>query len=81
MKSDKTNEDIVKAVIETRSWAIRTHNTKNGNDYGYLKSKLPIQNDYDRAKTLYYWYSYKNRNNWHYYLRVKPDSEFKRYLL
>jgi hypothetical protein len=81
MKSDKTNEDIVKAVIETRAWAIRTHNTKNGNDYRRLKNKLRIQNDYDRAKTLYYWYSYKNFNNWDYYRKAKPNSEFEIYLL
>jgi hypothetical protein len=81
MKSDKTNEDIVNIVIETRAWAIKTHNTKNGKDYDCLKRKLPVQNDYDRAKTLYYWYSYKNRNTWHYYRKVKPNSEFETYLL
>jgi hypothetical protein len=81
MKLKKTNEDIVKAVIVTRSWAIRTHNTKNGKDYRYLKNKLRVQNDYDRAKTLYYWYSYKNLNNWDYYRKVKPNSEFEIYLL
>jgi hypothetical protein len=80
MKSGKTNEEIVKAVIETRTWAIKTHNTKNGKDYGYLKKKLPVQNDYDRAKTLYYWRSYKNHNNWNYYKKMKPNSEFETYL-
>jgi hypothetical protein len=81
MKSDKTNEDIVNLVIETREWAVMTHNTKNGKDYAYLKKRLPVQNDYDRAKTLYYWFSYKNRNDWRSYRELKPNSEFEPYFV
>jgi hypothetical protein len=81
MKPDKTNEEIVNIVIETRSWAVRTRNTKNGKDYARLKKRLPVQNDYDRAKTLYYWFAYKNINNWNYYRERKPESEFEPYLL
>jgi Ni/Co efflux regulator RcnB len=80
VKSDKTNQDIVNIVKETREWAVRTHNTKNGKDYGYLKKKLPVQNDYDRAKTLYYWFSYNNVNTWELYKLKKPNSEFETYI-
>jgi hypothetical protein len=81
MKLGKTNKDIIRIVKETREWAVKTGNTKNGKDYGCLKMKLEVQNDYDRAKTLYYWYSYKNFNNWEYYRKMKPNSEFEKYLL
>jgi hypothetical protein len=71
-------KDVIDIVIKTREWARDHGYPKNGADYAHLKGLLAqtgeTGDEYKRAKTLYWYLSYKGRNTWDYWREKRADD-------